>query len=150
MSYDAGVEEALCFGWVDSQTRSLDDERGAMLYTPRAAGVGWAASNKRRVEALETDGRMTAAGRAVVDAAKADGSWVLLDDVDAGVLPADLVAALAAHPGARATWDAFPPGVRRGMHAWVLSAKRPATRATRIGTIAAEAACGRRAGQWAK
>lgn len=149
VDYEAAIQEALCFGWVDSQVRSLDDERGALLYTPRRAGSAWAATNKRRVELLEADGRMTDAGRAVIDTAKADGSWAILEAVEAGVLPDDLVAALDALPPARATFDGFPPGVRRGMHQWVISAKRPDTRAKRIDAIVTEAAAGRRAGQWA-
>lgn len=149
LDYEAAIQEALCFGWVDSQVRSLDDERGALLYTPRKPGSAWASTNKRRVELLEADGRMTDAGRAVIEAAKADGSWTILDDVEAGVLPQDLAAALAGTGGAQATWDAYPPGVRRGMHAWVISAKRPETRAKRIAEIVDAAADGRRAGQWA-
>lgn len=149
VDYEAGIQEALCFGWVDSQARSLDDERGALLYTPRKRGSAWASTNKRRVELLEADGRMTDAGRAVIEAAKADGSWTILDDVEAGVLPEDLATALAGDGQAQATWDGYPPSVRRGMHFWVISAKRPDTRVRRIAEIVAAAADGRRAGQWA-
>lgn len=144
--YEAGIQEALCFGWVDSQVRSLDDGRGALLYTPRKPGSVWAGTNKRRVELLEADGRMTDAGRAVIQRAKADGSWTILDDVEAGILPADLSAALDAHQGALAAWEGFPPGARRAMHQWVIAAKRPQTRAARIEQIISEAAAGRRAG----
>lgn len=149
VDYESAIQEALCFGWVDSQVRSIDAERGALLYTPRKAGSAWASTNKRRVELLEADGRMTDAGRAVIEAAKADGSWTILDDVEAGILPADLSGALDAVPAARAAWEGFPRGVRRGMHQWVISAKRPDTRAKRIAEIVSEAAAGRRAGQWA-
>ncbi len=146
LAYEAGIQEALCFGWVDSQVRSLDDERTALLYTPRKPGSVWASTNKRRIALLEADGRMTDAGRAVVDAAKADGSWTILDDVEAGILPDDLSAALTASPAAQAAWDAFPPGARRAMHQWLISAKRPETRAKRVAQIVAEAAAGRRSG----
>lgn len=144
--YEAGIQEALCFGWIDSQIRTLDDHRSALLYTPRKRGSVWSGPNKRRVELLEADGRMTDAGRAVIQRAKADGSWTILDDVEAGILPADLLAVLEASPAARDAWDSFPPGARRGMHQWVIAAKRPETRAKRIAEIAAEAAAGRRAG----
>lgn len=149
VDYEEAIQEALCFGWVDSQARSIDAERGALLYTPRKPGSTWAGTNKRRVEQLEAEGLMTDAGRAVIEVAKADGSWTVLDDVEAGRLPDDLVAGLAAVPGAQAAWDAFPPGVRRGLHSWVIAAKRPQTRAARVEQVASEAAAGRRAGPYA-
>ena len=150
VDYEAAIQEALCFGWVDSQLRPIDDERAALLYTPRKPGSGWAATNKRRIEQLEAAGLMAPAGAAVIAAAKADGTWTLLDDVEAGIVPDDLAAALDAAEGAWATWDGFPPGVKKGMLGWVVMAKRPETRAKRIAEIASEAAAGRRAGQWGR
>ncbi|MEH3055131.1 MAG: YdeI/OmpD-associated family protein [Patulibacter minatonensis] len=150
VGYDDAVREALCFGWVDSQNRSIDAERSAQLFTPRRSGSGWAGTNKRRIEELEAQGLMTDAGRALVDAAKADGTWTLLDGAEAGTVPEDLATALAAFPTARAAWDGFPEGVRRGMLTWLVTAKRAETRARRVAEIAAEAAEGRRAGQWGR
>jgi uncharacterized protein YdeI (YjbR/CyaY-like superfamily) len=145
VSYDDAVCEALAFGWVDSTAGTLDDDRSRMYFAPRRRGSGWARSNKQRVAALERDGLMTDAGRRVIAAAQADGSWTLLDDVDDLVVPPDLAAALDALPGARRHWDGFPPGARRVLLTWIVTAKRPATRERRVAETAAAAAEGRRA-----
>jgi uncharacterized protein YdeI (YjbR/CyaY-like superfamily) len=145
VGYDASVEEALCFGWIDSLARTLDDERGMQLFTPRRPGSRWSRPNKERVARLEAAGAIEPAGAAVIEAARADGSWTALDDVENLVVPADLAAALAARPGAAEHWEGFPPSAKRLMLTWVLDAKRPATRANRIERIADEAAGGRRA-----
>jgi uncharacterized protein YdeI (YjbR/CyaY-like superfamily) len=147
-SYDEIVEEALCFGWVDSTARTLDEERGALRLAPRKRGSGWARSNKTRVERLEQEGRMTDAGRAVIQRAKADGSWTLLDDVENLVVPDDLAAALAERPPAREHFDAFPRGVRRSILEWIAQAKRPETRGRRVEETATLAARNERANQW--
>ena len=81
-TYGEGVEEALCFGWVDSLPRRLDDDRTMLWYAPRKRGSGWSRPNKERIERLEAAGLMTDAGRAVIEAAKSDGSWTRLDDVE--------------------------------------------------------------------
>jgi uncharacterized protein YdeI (YjbR/CyaY-like superfamily) len=143
--YEALVEEALAFGWIDSLPRKLDADRTMLLLTPRKPGSAWAAANKARVARLEADGHMTPAGLAVVRAAQADGSWTRIDAAQALEVPPDLAAALAARPGARQHWAAFPPSTRRGILEWILQARRPATRARRVETTAAEAAVNRRA-----
>jgi uncharacterized protein YdeI (YjbR/CyaY-like superfamily) len=75
VEYDAAVEEALCFGWVDSRSKSVDDARTSLYFTPRTATSAWSASNAARVARLEAAGLMRAAGRRAVDAAKAAGRW---------------------------------------------------------------------------
>jgi uncharacterized protein YdeI (YjbR/CyaY-like superfamily) len=143
--YEEIVEEALCVGWIDGQARAHDAERTSLLMTPRKRGSGWARTNKVRIERLEAEGRMLPAGRAVIDAAKADGSWTLLDGPEALEEPPDLVAALDAQPAARAAWDGFPPSARKLMLTWLVTAKRPQTRAARIAAIADRASRGERA-----
>ncbi len=81
--YEEAICEALCFGWVDSTYRRLDEERGTLWWSPRRKGSLWASSNKARVERLEAEGRMTEAGRVAIEAAKADGSWTILEPVEA-------------------------------------------------------------------
>ena len=108
VGYDAVVEEALCFGWVDSRPRSLDSQRSALLLTPRRPGSSWSRANKRRIEALEAGGRLAPAGVAAVERARADRSWSALDQVETLIEPADLRAALDAVHAARVQWDAFP------------------------------------------
>jgi uncharacterized protein YdeI (YjbR/CyaY-like superfamily) len=146
--YEQVVEEALCFGWIDSSGRTLDGERSALWMAPRKRGSGWARSNKERIIRLEAEGRMTDAGRALIDAAKADGSWTLLDSVEAGEVPDDLAAAFESHAGSRAIWDAFPKSVRRAHLEWIVQAKTDATRAKRIADVADKASRGERANEW--
>ena len=145
LDYGQIVEEALCFGWIDSVVNKLEDGRMAQLLTPRRRGSGWSRSNKERIERLVADGRMTAAGIRVIEAAKADGSWTLLDASEALLEPPELSAALDANPKARRQWDAFSKSPRKALIFWVTSAKRPETRERRVRTIVEEAAQGRRA-----
>ena len=122
LSYDDIVCEALCWGWIDSKARSLDELRSQLLLTPRKPASKWSRPNKIRVAELEASGRMAAPGRAVVEAAKASGTWTALDDVENLVEPAELKAALDATPGGPAELGRLPaldpaghPGVdRRG------------------------------------
>jgi uncharacterized protein YdeI (YjbR/CyaY-like superfamily) len=149
IGYAESVEEALCFGWIDSVQRTLDEERTAQLFTRRRAGSRWSSSNKERVERLLAAGLMQPAGLAAVESARASGAWTALDDVEALVVPDDLAAALDS-PSARAQWERYPPSVKRGILQWLLDAKRPETRAKRIAETADAAAAGRRPGQWAR
>lgn len=148
IDYEASVEEALCFGWVDSRPGKLDDERTMLYFAPRKPRSGWARPNKERVARLIAAGLMHPAGLAKVEAAQRDGSWTALDAVEALELPGDLAAALDARPGARANWDAFPRSVKRGILEWVAGARTAPTRAKRVDETARLAAENRRANQW--
>jgi uncharacterized protein YdeI (YjbR/CyaY-like superfamily) len=145
LDYEAAVEEALCFGWVDSTGGHFDDDRGKLYFAPRKSRSVWAATNKARIERLIADGRMAAAGLAAIDRAKANGSWETLDSVERLEVPDDLAAALEAHPPAGANFTAFPPSARKMLLAWVAMARRPETRATRITQIVEAAARNERA-----
>ena len=146
MPYEDLVEEALCFGWIDSTVNILDDERGLQLMTPRKPKSGWTRLNRSRVAALEVQGRMADAGRRAVDVAKANGWWTLADSVEDLIEPDDLAEALDRSPAARAAWDDFPPSARKQM-LWSIGQcrQKPETRAKRIATIVTEAEHGRRA-----
>ncbi len=146
--YDEAVEEALCFGWVDSKPNKLDDERSMLWFAPRKPGTGWSRPNKQRVERLIEAGLMAPAGLAKVEAAKRDGSWNALDAVEALEVPPDLEQALAARPGARSYFDAFPRSVKRGILEWIANARKPETRAKRVEETARLAAQNKRANQW--
>ncbi len=146
--YDEAVEEALCFGWVDSKPRKLDDERSMLYFAPRKSGTGWSKPNKIRVEKLIAAGQMSPAGLAKIEAAKKDGSWSALDAVEALEVPPDLAQVLAAHEYAQMHWEAFPRSVKRGILEWIVQAKRDETRAKRIAETARLAANNVRANQW--
>jgi len=143
--YEDLVEEAICFGWIDSTVNILDDDRALQLMTPRKPKSGWTRLNRRRVAAMEAQGRMTAAGRRAVEVAKGNGWWTIYDAVEDLLEPGDLAAALAASPRARTAWNAFPPSARKQMLWWVVSAGKPETRASRIAQIVSQAELGRRA-----
>ena len=142
------TQEALCYGWVDSVPRKVDRERTALYIAPRQSGSNWSRLNKEYVAEMEAQGQMTNAGRAKVSAAKEDGSWTRLDDVEDLVVPEDLAGAFEARPGSADHWDAFPPSVRRGILEWILNAKRAPTRAKRIEETARLAQQNKRANQW--
>ena len=143
--YPEVVEEALCFGWIDSTVNRLDDERGLQLLTPRKPKSTWTRLNRKRVADMEATGLMTAAGRRAVDVAKANGWWTILDPVEDLVEPDDLAAALDEESAARRAWDGSSPSARKAMLWWVISAARLDTRARRIATIVAQAGRGERA-----
>jgi uncharacterized protein YdeI (YjbR/CyaY-like superfamily) len=132
ITYDELVEEALCFGWIDSLMRKLDDERRIQMVTPRKPRSIWAKTNKARVERLIAQGLMRPAGLAKIEAAQADGSWNTLDAVEALTMPDDLREALATNVDARRHFEAFSPSAQKMILYWIASAKKPETRAKRI------------------
>lgn len=144
VGYDDAVRQALCFGWIDGPVRTFDDQTVGQWFSPRRRGSGWAATNKARLVDLEAAGLLAPAGMRVLEAAKADGSWTLLDGPEAGIEPAELTEALDAVPAARSNWDAFPKSVKKFGLTHIAMAKRAETRAARIAKIVADAAEGKR------
>jgi uncharacterized protein YdeI (YjbR/CyaY-like superfamily) len=147
-TYDDVVREALCFGWIDSRPGKVDDERSKVYVCPRKPGSVWAATNKARVEELLDQGLMMPAGQAVIDRAKADGSWSRIDSSEAAEIPDDLTVAFAQCPGSAEQFAGFPLGVRKQILQWIALAKRSDTRANRIDETARLAQQGIRANQW--
>jgi len=143
-SYEEAVLEALRFGWVDSTQRPVDEARSMMWFAPRRPQSLWTRPNRERIARLEAEGRLESAGRAAVDAAHANGNWNLLEPAEDGIVPDDLGAALARHPGSREHFESFSPSVRKAILSWIITAKRPETRADRIETTAEKAARGER------
>jgi uncharacterized protein YdeI (YjbR/CyaY-like superfamily) len=135
VSYQDAVEEALCYGWIDSLTRKFDDERYLQLFTPRKAKSVWSKPNKERVTRLIQAGLMAAPGLAKIEAARQDGSWNALDDIDTLTIPDDLRDALAANPTAGRHFQAFSNSAKKGILWHIASAKRPETRSKRIEQI---------------
>ncbi|MBA2337709.1 MAG: YdeI/OmpD-associated family protein [Acidimicrobiia bacterium] len=133
LTYVAAVEEALCFGWIDGQARRRDGASYRQKMTPRRPQSMWSASNVERVERLESEGRMQPAGRAAVDAAKADGRW---DRAYAGPataeVPGDLAAAMAGNPQAQAMFDVLTSTNRFALIHRLGAVKRPETRTRKI------------------
>jgi len=130
------VEEALCFGWIDSVAQKLDDERSMQKFTPRKPKSVWSKINKHRIEKLIDQKLMTPAGLAKIEQAKENGSWDTLNasdlHTDNNSMPDDLRKALSKNKKAMANFLAFPPSYRKRFLFWIDSAKSPATKAARI------------------
>lgn len=147
LEYADSVEEALCFGWVDSNSRTLDEERTALMFTPRNPKSAWSKTNKERIERLTKEGRMEEAGSRAVAVAKATGAWNALDSAEALIVPADLGKALERNKRAKQHFDAFPPSAKKTILWWIESAKREETRQRRTSETVRLAAQNIRANQ---
>jgi uncharacterized protein YdeI (YjbR/CyaY-like superfamily) len=148
--YEEAVEEALCFGWVDSKGNKRDPESYYLLFAKRNPKSKWSKINKNRVAKLLEQGQMYKVGIEVVEAAKQNGAWTALDDIDDLVIPADLKDALDSYSGSFEQFDAFPPSAKKGILEWIQNAKLPETRKKRIDETASLAQKGVRANQWKK
>jgi uncharacterized protein YdeI (YjbR/CyaY-like superfamily) len=148
LDYGAQVEEALCFGWIDSKPAKVDNVRSSLYFAPRKPKSGWSKPNKERVEQLLKLDLIQPAGLAKIEEAKKDGSWSLLDTVEALEIPKDLAQELAKYTQAAGYFAAFPRSAKRGILEWILQAKRPETRQARIEETARLAQDNLRANQW--
>ena len=143
LTWQEGVEEALCFGWIDSVRHAVDATHFKQLYTPRKPKSTWSAINKATVERLIADGLMAAAGLAAIERAKANGHWSAIDHVESHTLPDDFKAALDKNRKAKAAYEQFSPFIRKQFLYRLNSAKRPDTRARRIAELITAAAARR-------
>lgn len=140
LSWADAVDEALCFGWIDSTARTIDETRYMQFFTKRKPGSPWSKINKEKIERLGAAGKIAAAGMAVIERAKEDGSWSQMDAVEELEMPKDLIKAFRLHPGAKKYFEGLTRSVRKMMLHWIASAKLPETRARRIEEIASKAA----------
>ncbi|MGV3762081.1 YdeI/OmpD-associated family protein [Parapedobacter sp.] len=140
ISWADAVDEALCFGWIDSIKKKLDDDRTVQFFSRRKPTGTWSKINKEKVERLVIAGQMTPAGLACVETAKRNGSWTILDSVEALLMPSDLAFAIGRHVGAQAYFDSLSKSVRKALLQWVVLAKRSETRQKRVAEIATAAA----------
>ncbi len=139
------VDEGLCFGWIDSRSAKLDENRSMLLFSPRKPKSAWSRINKDRLERLFAEGRMQPSGLRAIEIAKANGSWERIDQATTDEPPKDFLDALSASEAAIANWKTFPPSSRRAILEWILMAKKPETRANRIRETVEKAAAGIRA-----
>ena len=130
--YPEAVDEALCFGWIDSKPNKRDHESYYVYFSKRNPKSKWSKVNKLKVEQLIKKGKLSASGLAMIEKAKQSGTWTALDEVEDLVMPADLKKQFAGNKTAHRYWTAFPPSVKKGILQWILSAKRPETREKRI------------------
>jgi len=133
LDYDAALDEALCFGWIDGQARRRDAESMFQRMTRRGPRSPWSERNTGHIARLEAAGKMHDAGRAAVDAAKADGRWdQAYSGQAAAEVPPDLAAAIAAVPEAQAMFDVLSGTNRFALIYRTNSVKRAETRARKI------------------
>lgn len=148
LTYNDAVEEALCFGWIDSKPNKVDDETYKLTYSPRKPKSGWSKINKEKIERLTKEGLMHPAGLAKIEAAKKDGSWNALDGIESFEMPAELEKALNKNKTAKKYFDVFPPGIRKQLIQWVTIAKQKETKNKRVKEIVESAAQNIRANQY--
>lgn len=144
ISWSEAVDEALCFGWIDSVKHTIDDEKYKQYFSPRKPKSTWSKVNKEKVKDFIEAGLMTPTGLKCIEVAKANGSWNILDSVDDMIVPDDLEAAFKQHPGAKAFYLSCSNSVKKIMLAWIIFAKRPETRAKRIREVAEQGALGKK------
>jgi len=137
LTWEDAVREALCFGWIDSKVKPIDDERYKQVFTPRKPKSVWSKVNKQHVDELIDAGLMTDAGLRAIEVAKDNGAWSFLEPVDALLVPADLESALQGSTQAREAYDALSDSAKRAVLYPLYSAKREETRAARVASAIA-------------
>ena len=140
ISYDDIVDELLCFGWVDSLPKQLDNKKTMLRISPRNPKSNWSKVNKERVDRLMQDEKMEAQGIKMVEIAKANGAWNFLNDVENLIIPADLEHDFKQNEKAKYYFDRFPDSSKRGILEWIKNAKQESTRRKRITETVAKAA----------
>ena len=146
--YPEAVEEALCFGWIDSKSNKRDKQSYYQFFSKRSPKSNWSKVNKDKVTTLIEKGLMQPAGMAMVELAKQNGTWNALEEVENVSLPPDLEACFEQDPTAFVHWEAFPRSTQRGILEWIQNAKKPETRLKRIQETVRLAALNQRANQY--
>jgi uncharacterized protein YdeI (YjbR/CyaY-like superfamily) len=132
LRYHEAIEHALCYGWIDSHARKRDASSSQLRFTPRNPRSTWSRVNRQRAAKMIDQGLMTEHGQALIELARANGTWQVLPDEASTALPADLQELLDRNDAARTNFQSFPPSSRRLILEWIATAKRPDTRQRRI------------------
>ncbi len=138
--YSDAVDEALCFGWIDSKAMPMDSNRYKQFFCRRKPKSVWSKINKAKIARLTEEGLMTQAGFDCIEIAKQNGSWTILDEAEALKIPDDLESAFQGSPVAREYFLSLSRSDKRNILQWLVLAKRPETRQNRIGEIVSLAA----------
>lgn len=133
--YTEAVDEALCFGWIDSKAKPIDEHSYMQFFCRRKANSVWSKINKEKVERLIAQGLMTEAGLKSIETAKANGSWNILDEAEALIIPPDLATAFEMEPAGQEYFLSLSRSDKRNILQWLVLAKRPETRTKRINEI---------------
>lgn len=146
--YEEAVDEALCFGWIDSAIKKNDDASYLQFFAKRNPKSNWSKVNKAKVAKLIAEGLMTEAGQKMITIAEETGTWTALDEVESLTLPTDLASALEFNHTAKDYFESFPRSVKRGILEWLFNAKQDSTRQKRIHEIVTLAEKNERANQY--
>lgn len=132
LSWSEAVDEALCFGWIDSTKRPIDDEKYKQYFGKRKAKSNWSKINKEKVAKLLEAGQMQEAGIRSIKIAKENGSWNILDEIESLLIPNDLKQSLSQNPKSQEYFENLSKSKKKQVLYWIVSAKRPETRQKRI------------------
>jgi len=139
LSWSESVDEALCFGWIDSTKRTIDSEKYKQYFSKRKAKSNWSKINKDKIKGLIDQGLMEEEGYKSIEIAKENGSWTILDGVEALIIPEDLKKEFTNYKDSTEYFDSLSKSVKKILLYWVISAKRPETRQKRIIEVAENA-----------
>lgn len=148
ISWSDAVDEALCFGWIDSTKKTINNDSYKQYFSKRKAKSNWSKVNKEKVQNLIDRGLMKEEGYKSIEVAKENGSWTLLDEVEALIIPNDLQEALANYQNALEYFDNLSKSNKKILLYWVISAKRSETRRKRIDEISKHASLGQKPKQF--
>ncbi|MBC7829476.1 MAG: YdeI/OmpD-associated family protein [Chitinophagaceae bacterium] len=148
--YSEAVEEALCFGWIDSKANKRDDESYYQFFAKRNPKSNWSKINKIRVEKLINEKQMAKAGLDSIKTAQENGTWTALDEVENIIIPADLQRAFRNSKMSMKNFEAFPRSSKKIILEWILNARKPETREKRIEETVKLAAKNIRANHYSK
>lgn len=135
LTYSEAVDEALCFGWIDSKSKPIDNEKFMQFFSKRKPKSVWSKVNKEKIERLTSEGIMTKAGFDIIEIAKQNGSWTILDEAEALIIPRDLDDELEKRPKAKTYFISLSRSDKRNILQWLILAKRQETRLKRITEI---------------
>ncbi len=148
LSWSEAVDEALCFGWIDSTKKTIDEERYMQYFCKRKPKSNWSRINKEKVDKLIQNNLMTKAGLVSIETAKQNGTWSVLDDIENLIVPEDLKNALNKNENSITFFQAQSNSIKKLLLYWVMSAKRAETREKRIAEIVESASKGMRPKQF--
>lgn len=140
VSWSEAVDEALCYGWIDSTRKTVDHEKFIQFFSRRKPNGTWSKVNKAKIEQLIENGMMSKAGQACIDAAKQNGSWTILDDVEELIIPSDLEVAFEKLPGSKDYFLSLSKSIKKIILHRLVTAKKPETRQKRVNETATLAA----------
>jgi uncharacterized protein YdeI (YjbR/CyaY-like superfamily) len=148
IEYNDAVDQALCFGWIDSKSKPIDDEKYMQFFSKRKHKSVWSKINKNKIERLTSEGLTSQAGLDIIQIAKENGSWFILDDVESLIIPQDLSNELEKNPVAQDFFINLSRSNKRNLLQWLVLAKRAETRQNRIKEIVDLANLGRKPKQF--